>query len=895
MKIQAIDPAPCFRYNSSKNCLGMEILMRSQKTSTPPSPEPGPGSIPAALIQALQESSRQVLAHVDFKETAQAIYIILKKYLGAVAGYVALLSKDGRSNELLFLDAGGLTCRVDPNLPMPVRGIRAEAYRTGRVVYDNNFPESPWADFLPRDHARLDNVLFAPLKIREKVVGVIGLANKPGGFTDQDAQAAGIFGELAAVAFDQLQTAERLRISEEHFRAVALTATDGIVSTDRDGRIIFWNPKAEALFGYSEQEVLGRPLDLLIPHRLQKSHQQAMKRVRHSGLLRLAGKTMETVGQHRKGREIPLELSLSCWESNGESRFTAIIRDISERKQAERERRRIEEAQLFLLQCGYLHPGENFFESVARYLSQNLEMDYVCIDRLEGDGLTARTVAIYFDGKFEDNVAYRLEDTPCGEVVGKTICCFPREVRRLFPRDAVLQEMLAESYVGTTLWNLKGQPIGLIAMIGRKPLADAHPAESLLKLVALRAAGELERTQAQEALRQAQNGLEERVRERTTELTRANEQLKSEITSRIHIQNALEESERKFRAIFNQTFQVIGLLKPEGTVLEINQTALDYFQIKHQDSLGKPLWDLRGGKGAKAIRTRLKEAIAQAAEGKLVRLELPLRLDQKTIRTMDFSIKPVFNPGGLLPLLIIEGRDITERKQSEITLKASAEQLRLLSSQVLQAQEKERKRIARELHDGIGQYLSAIKYRVEHLLLTRLEWENASHNLATLDNVIPVIQGAIEEVRRICMALRPSTLDDLGVLATISWFCREFQATYPQILIKQKIRAAERQIPDLLKTVVFRIIQEALNNISKHSQANQIRLSLVKKDHHLHLDIRDNGLGFEGRHSYPAAGTNRGLGLAGMKERAELSGGTLSIKSQPGKGTRIQADWTLNE
>ena len=869
--------------------------MKANNSSDPPSPAPGPGSNPAALIQALRESSRQVLAHADFKETAQAIYIILKKYLGAVAGYVALLSKDEKSNELLFLDAGGLPCRVDPNLPMPIRGMRAEAYRTGRVVYDNNFPETPWADFLPKDHARLDNVLFSPLKIREKVVGVIGLANKPGGFTDQDAQAAGIFGELAAVAFDQLQTAERLRVSEEHFRAVALTATDGIVSTDRDGRIIFWNPKAEALFGYSEQEVLGSPLELLIPLRLQKSHQKAMKRVRDSGLLHLAGKTMETVGQHRKGHEIPLELSLSFWESNGESHFTAIIRDITAREQAERERRRIEEAQLFLLQCGYLHPGENFFESLARYLAQSQEMDYVCIDRLEGDGLTARTVAIYFDGKFEDNVAYRLEDTPCGEVVGKTICCFPREVRRLFPRDTVLQEMQAESYVGTTLWNLEGQPIGLIAMIGRKPLADPHLAESLLKLVALRAAGELERTQAQEALRQAQNGLEERVRERTTELTRANEQLKDEITSRIHAQNALEESEGKFRAIFNQTFQVIGLLKPEGTVLEINQTALDYFQIKRQDSLGKPLWDLRGGKGAKAIRTRLKEAIAQAAGGKLVRLELPLRLDQKTIRTMDFSIKPVFNPGGLLPLLIIEGRDITERKQSEMTLKKSAEQLRLLSSQVLLAQENERRRIARELHDGIGQYLSAIKYRVEHLLLTRLEWEKASPNHAPLDNVIPVIQGAIEEVRRICMALRPSTLDDLGVLATISWFCREFQATYPQILIKQKIRAAERQIPDLLKTVVFRIIQEALNNIGKHSQAGQIKLNLVRKDLHLHLDIQDNGVGFEGRHSYPEDGSPRGLGLAGMKERAELSGGTLSIKSQPGKGTRIQADWPLNE
>ena len=93
---------------------------------------------------------------------------------------------------------------------------------------------------------------------------------------------------------------------------------------------------------------------------------------------------------------------------------------------------------------------------------------------------------------------------------------------------------------------------------------------------------------------------------------------------------------------------------------------------------------------------------------------------------MDFSIKPVFNPGGLVPLLIIEGRDITERKQSEMDLKESEHRLRLISSQVLMAQEKERKRISQELHDGIGQYLSAIKYRVEHLILTQSEEKGIS-------------------------------------------------------------------------------------------------------------------------------------------------------------------------
>jgi signal transduction histidine kinase/CheY-like chemotaxis protein len=165
--------------------------------------------------------------------------------------------------------------------------------------------------------------------------------------------------------------------------------------------------------------------------------------------------------------------------------------DITERKQ-------IEEVQSYLLQMGSLTTGEDFFESLARYLAKILGMDYVCIDRLLGDCLSAKTLAVYHDGKFEDNVEYTLKDTPCGDVVGKEVCVFPREVRNLFPHDAALQDLQAESYVGTTLWSFDMKPIGLIAVIGRKELNSSHFAETVLKLVSIRAAGELGRRQAEE-------------------------------------------------------------------------------------------------------------------------------------------------------------------------------------------------------------------------------------------------------------------------------------------------------------------------------------------------------------------------------------------------------------
>jgi len=186
----------------------------------------------------------------------------------------------------------------------------------------------------------------------------------------------------------------------------------------------------------------------------------------------------------------PLHVHITATVAQDGQECRVMMVDITERKQ-------IEHAQLFLLQCGWSASGEDFFRSLARYLAETLAMDYVCIDRLEGGGLAAKTVAVYFDGKFEDNLAYTLKDTPCGDVVGKTICAFPRDVRHLFPRDAALQEMMAESYVGTTLWGSRGQPIGLIAIIGRQPRADLSRAEAILKVVAIRAAGELERRQAE--------------------------------------------------------------------------------------------------------------------------------------------------------------------------------------------------------------------------------------------------------------------------------------------------------------------------------------------------------------------------------------------------------------
>ena len=237
-------------------------------------------------------------------------------------------------------------------------------------------------------------------------------------------------------------------------------------------------------------------------------------------------------------------------------------------------------------------------------------------------------------------------------------------------------------------------------------------------------------------------------------------------------------------------------------------------------------------------------------------------------------------------------RQIFERKNAEIALRESEKELKLLSKQLLSAEENERKRIARELHDGIGQALSAIKFSVENSLIT-LRNDSSNVDLKILEAIIPMAQETIEDVRRIVQDLRPSILDDLGILATISWVIREFQTIYSKIHITKDITVKENEITVSLKTVIFRILQEALNNIAKHSRADSVRLCLNKSGERIYLIIEDNGKGFDVRQTFFAKPSKRGFGLASMRERAQLSEGTFDITSAYGQGTILSASWPL--
>lgn len=205
-------------------------------------------------IRAFLTCSQGILDCKEFSQAARLIFDECCKVTGATSGYVALLSEDGSENEVIFLESGGLPCPVDPDLPMPIRGLRGEAYREGNVVYENDFPSSPWMEFMPEGHVILDNVLFAPLKLEGKPVGVLGIANKPGGFDDRDVRLAGAFGELAALGLSRTRAMEALQHSEERYRFLVDRAPIGIIPVDNTGWIHEVNEKLLEILGSPSAE-----------------------------------------------------------------------------------------------------------------------------------------------------------------------------------------------------------------------------------------------------------------------------------------------------------------------------------------------------------------------------------------------------------------------------------------------------------------------------------------------------------------------------------------------------------------------------------------------------------------------------------------------------------------
>ena len=231
--------------------------------------------------------------------------------------------------------------------------------------------------------------------------------------------------------------------------------------------------------------------------------------------------------------------------------------------------------------------------------------------------------------------------------------------------------------------------------------------------------------------------------------------------------------------------------------------------------------------------------------------------------------------------------EVGERHEVEKELEISRRQLRILSQKTLELLESDRQMIAKELHDSIGASLAAIKFSLEGWL--EMYGEQLPSHEIPFDRIISHIMETIKETKRISANLRPTTLDDLGLLATAQWFCRNLSGLYQGIRITPRFDVSEADIPETMKIVVYRVLQEALSNAAKHGQAKNINFSLMLIDGYLELSVDDDGCGFNLESVMRDEDNLSGFGISSMRERVEICDGRFDIQTGPGEGTRIKA------
>lgn len=230
------------------------------------------------------------------------------------------------------------------------------------------------------------------------------------------------------------------------------------------------------------------------------------------------------------------------------------------------------------------------------------------------------------------------------------------------------------------------------------------------------------------------------------------------------------------------------------------------------------------------------------------------------------------------------GLDITKRKKAE-------ESVRRLFRKTLEMLESDRQSVAKELHDSIAASLAAIKFSLEGRLMDM--GDPPADGEMSLETIIAYLADTIKETKRISNGLRPLTLDDLGLLPTLTAYVRKLKETYPDVEIFQEIEVKETDLPDPLKIVLYRVTQEALNNIHKHSGASKVHIRLTRMGNAVELEVNDNGCGFDVEEALGRKDPLSGYGLRSMRERVEISGGVFRIQSAAGSGTMILAVFNI--
>ncbi len=715
---------------------------------------------------------------------------------------------------------------------------------------------------------------------------------------------------------------------------------DAIVTIDEGQRIVMFNKAAENMFGCPASSALGQPIERFIPERFRTAHQQHFQQFRRNPEpFRHMGAAREIFGLRTGGEEFPIEATISQVQVKEKSKklFTVVLRDVTERRHAQEMLKKDQQFITTILDTapalvvvmdrhgqiirfnracealtGYsfeevrhrliwdiFQPPIMGVEEVKEYFQAILQgqaptfqenywvtkenirrwiaWSYAVLRDDQGRVDFVIVTGINLTGQRNAQRALKNEQRFIANVLNTTGTL----VIILDPQWRILRMNRAcEQTVRHTFQGLKGQPFWNLLTPSDEDKQGATQVLESYKTGRFPCAFESAILDKARRLRWIQWN--------TTASYKKNGDVEyfivtgTDITARKHTERLLQQNEEQLQAILDHSPVAVWLKDLEGRYLKVNRQFEKNTGLSEKEILGKTDTQIFSSERTSRF-WEIDHTVLQTGQA--------YESDEVWDRSDGIHTEHVFKfllttSKGKPYALCGIATDITQRKQAETILQKASQrleiqqqELRSLAAQLLTAQEEERRRISRDLHDDVNQRLAVLS----------LKLQAARNVLPDHHLVTPMIQELYEnvanlsdDIRHLAYQYHPSILDDLGLGSALRSLCEDFEK-WEGISVTCELPDGARKISQAVGTCLYRVVQESLRNVSKHAQASAVHLILREDEQEITLSIQDNGKGFE-----VDGLLSRGLGFVSMRERVRLVGGTLLVESQPGHGTIVK-------
>ena len=647
--------------------------------------------------------------------------------------------------------------------------------------------------------------------------------------------------------------------TDEQFRLLVQSVTDyAIFLLDSGGRVISWNDGAERIKGYSAGEIVGRPIALFYPpeDRDAGKPEQGLRCAEREGCFRTEGWRVR-----KDGSRFWADVAITALrDAHGGLRgFAKVTRDMTARHRERENEQRVAamlERQRALAELSLLALGETGVEPVlerAVALTRDLlQTEFVRILELLPAGDAFKLVA--GTGWKPGMVGSATVPLRANSILSYTLYSseLVPDAANQPRRAAVIEDLASEDrFPRSGMLHEHGVVSGMSVMIpGRRTpygVLGAHSA----------------------ARRRFVPG--------DAEFLQAVANVVSAAVQRQRAHEQVQASEARLVAFADHSPAVMFLKDREGRYRLVNEQFLQRFGLRRDQVIGRT--DLELFPRDQALRFAANDA-AVLARGAPLQFEETARYVEGD-RVSVVAKFPLPDASGAVIGVGGVATDITEQRNSEAALRAAADNLQALTRRLVEAEEAERRRIARELHDRVGQNLSALNINLD----LALGAAGASPVRRRIEDSVSLVDATLQSIESVMAELRPPLLDEYGLGAALGWYAEEFsRRTGIAVALRDGKDAAAGLRPEAA-VALFRIAQEALNNVAKHAGARQVRIELAGDAEEIVMRVVDDGAGFDPA----AAARGKRWGMKTMRERAEAAGGRLEVDSAPGAGTTVRA------